>query len=114
MCFEIWESGTFKFCLRKSAKAEASCVFEFLGWGPPVPHELQLMNLFPQNFFYCASVIYTHPRHFTDVCEIKERRKGRSEEGRKEGQKEGKTRQQEGRGKGKEKEKMYMEKMYES
>lgn len=93
LCFKIWESGTFKFCLRKSAKAEASCVFEFLGWGPPVPGELQLMNLFPQNFFYCAFVMYTHPGHFADVCGIEKRREAGQEEKKEKGQKEGKTSQ---------------------
>lgn len=78
LCFEIWESGTFKFCLRKSAKAEASCAFEFLGWGPPVLGELQLMNLFPWNFFYCAFVMYTHPGRVTDVDGVQE---GRQREG---------------------------------
>lgn len=85
MCFEIWESGTFKFCLRKSAKAKASCAFEFLGWGPPVLGALQLMNLFARNFFYCAFVMYAHPGHFTDVCGIEERRKAGREGGWKEG-----------------------------
>lgn len=80
--FEIWESETFKLCLRKSAKAKASCLFEFLGWGPPVLGELQLMNLSPQNFlFFCAFIMYTQPGHFTDVCGVKERRQagGRGE-----------------------------------
>lgn len=99
LCFEIWESGTFKFCLRKSAKAEASCAFEFLGWGPPVLGELQLMNLFPWNFFYCAFVTYTHPGHFTDDCGMKEGRQreelGEREDimkGRQAGKKKGKER----------------------
>lgn len=111
LCFEIWESGTFKFCLRKSAKAEASCAFEFLRWGPPVLGELQLRNPFPWNFFYCAFVMYTHPGHFTDDCEMKEG-KQREGLGGREDKTEGKRSRQGGGGKGKEKEKelMYEEK----
>lgn len=87
--FEIYESGTFKRCLRKSAKAEASCVSEFLRWGPPVLGKLQLMNLFLWNFFYCASVMYTHAGYFTDVRRIKKEgmalRKKTGRGGRREG-----------------------------
>lgn len=62
------------------------------------------MNLFPQNFSYCAFVMYTHSGHFADVCGIKE-----GSQGRKEGEREGgKKGRQAGKEAGKEKEKVYM------
>lgn len=87
LCFEIWNLELLNSASENQPKLKQAVRLNSLD-GPPALGELQLMNLFPWNFFI-VPLSCTYTTDLTDVCGIKEERQVREGEGEREGRKEG-------------------------